>query len=185
MQQIGTDIIVASLKPKREIKTYLKTFHQASSRLVITLSGPESVFRAGLRPAANRENLKLGPPAGRKPAGGPILKLSRLESGRNPAEVRPGNKISGPEALLRNIGHVDFVEFHSLPAGHAKTILCSFFVSCFSFFSISLRLSLSVSLSLSLSLSPSPTFTRRLASPTLQRSPCSDNRVHLATTSDK
>ncbi len=54
------------------------------------------------------------------------MKLSRLESGRNPAEIRPGNKISDPEALLRNIGHVDFVEFQSLPVGHAKSILCSY-----------------------------------------------------------
>ncbi len=35
-----------------------------------------------------------------RPAGGPNLRLSRLESGRN----RPGSPVSGPEALLRSGG---------------------------------------------------------------------------------
>ena len=48
------------------------------------------VFRAGCRPDSSRESIKIGPPAGRRP--------------ENPAEIRPGNPISGPEALLRNIG---------------------------------------------------------------------------------
>ncbi len=49
-----------------------------------------------------------GPPAGRRLAGGPIrpavgpmLRNSRLESGR----IRPGSPASDPEALLRNIGY--------------------------------------------------------------------------------
>ncbi len=70
-------------------------------------------FRAGFRTDSNREAIELGPPAG-----GPILRFSRLESGRNPArqegrfrclpdsipaEIRPGSPISGPEALMRNV----------------------------------------------------------------------------------
>ncbi len=47
------------------------------------------------------EGLKIGTPAGRRPVGGPILRLSRSDSGR----PRPGSPISGPEALLRNIGY--------------------------------------------------------------------------------
>jgi hypothetical protein len=45
----------------------------------------KSNFRGAFRLDSNIENLKIGPPAGRRPAGGPTLKLSRLESGRNPA----------------------------------------------------------------------------------------------------
>jgi hypothetical protein len=42
---------------------------------------------------SNRENIEIGPPAVLRPAGGQILRLSRLESGRNSAQkpdVRPG-----------------------------------------------------------------------------------------------
>ncbi len=42
-------------------------------RLAIVLRGRKSGFRAGFRPDSNRESLKIGPPAGRKPAGGPNL----------------------------------------------------------------------------------------------------------------
>ncbi len=49
------------------------------------LTGRKSGFRAGLRPESYRESFKVGHPAGLRPAGGLILKLSRLESGRNPA----------------------------------------------------------------------------------------------------
>jgi hypothetical protein len=38
-------------------------------------------------------------PAGRRPAGGPILNLPEP----NPAEIQPGSLISGPEYVLRNI----------------------------------------------------------------------------------
>ncbi len=54
-----------------------------------------SGFWAGFRLDSNRESFKLGPPAGRRPAGGPILSLSRLES--NPArkpDFRPGSTIA-------------------------------------------------------------------------------------------
>ncbi len=57
----------------------------------------KSSFRVRFRPGSNRESLKIGPPAGRGPAGGPILRLSRLESGRNPtrkADFRPGSTIN-------------------------------------------------------------------------------------------
>ncbi len=40
-------------------------------------------------------------PIGKAPAGGPILRLPY----QNPAEIRSGGPISGPEALLRNIGY--------------------------------------------------------------------------------
>ncbi len=48
-------------------------------------SGPEIGFRGGFRLDSSRENIKIGSPAGRRPVGGSILKLSR----------RPK---SGPEA---------------------------------------------------------------------------------------
>ncbi len=63
----------------------------------IVLPGRKTNFRASFRPDSNWESLKIGPPAGRRPAGGPILRLSRLESGRNPArkpDSRPGSTIA-------------------------------------------------------------------------------------------
>ncbi len=66
----------------------------------ISLPGRKSGVRAGWK------NLKIGPPAGRRPAGGPILRPSRLESNRNPAHrVRstPSHCISTevPDATIR------------------------------------------------------------------------------------
>ncbi len=43
----------------------------------------KSGFRAGFRPDSCWENINIGSPASLQPAGGPILRLSRLESGRN------------------------------------------------------------------------------------------------------
>ncbi len=43
----------------------------------------KSGFRAGFRPDSSRESFKVGPPAGLRPAGGPILRFSILESNRN------------------------------------------------------------------------------------------------------
>ena len=63
----------------------------------IVLPGRKSGFRAGFRLDSNRESIKIGPPAGRRPAGKPISRLSRLESGRNPArklDFRPGSTIA-------------------------------------------------------------------------------------------
>jgi hypothetical protein len=51
----------------------------------IVLPGRKSVFWAGYQTDSNGESLKLGPPAGRRPAGGLILMLARLESSRHPA----------------------------------------------------------------------------------------------------
>ncbi len=65
----------------------------------IMLPGGNSGFWAGFRPDFNRENFKDGPPAVLRPAGGPILRLSRLR-------LRPGSPISRSEALLRKIGEV-------------------------------------------------------------------------------
>ncbi len=45
----------------------------------------KSGFLAGIRLDSSQENFEIGPPAGRRPAGGPLLGLSRFESGRNPA----------------------------------------------------------------------------------------------------
>ena len=63
---------------------------------MVSLAG-DPAWRAGFRLDSNLDSLKIGPPAGRKPAGGLILKLSRLESGRNPArktDVRAGRTIA-------------------------------------------------------------------------------------------
>ncbi len=60
------------------------------------LPGRKSGFRAGFRLDSNRENLKSCPPAGLRPAGGPISRLSVLDSGRNQDRkpyFRPGSTI--------------------------------------------------------------------------------------------
>ncbi len=62
----------------------------------IVLPSRKAGFRAGFRPDSTQEHRKIGPPAGRRPAGGPILTFSDW----NPAAIPPGNRISGPEALL-------------------------------------------------------------------------------------
>jgi hypothetical protein len=47
------------------------------------LPARKSGVRAGFRSNSERENLKIGPPAGRRFAGVPMLRPCRLESGRN------------------------------------------------------------------------------------------------------
>ncbi len=47
----------------------------------IVLPGRKTGFRAGFRPDSSRESLKLGPAAGLRPAGGPILRLFRNRAG--------------------------------------------------------------------------------------------------------
>ncbi len=42
----------------------------------IVLPGRKSAFRAGFWPDCSRESTEIGPPAGRRPAGGPISVLS-------------------------------------------------------------------------------------------------------------
>ncbi len=64
------------------------------------LPGRKSGFWAGFRPDSRRESIKIGPLAGRRLAGGPILMFSRLDSGRDPARKLD----DPPDALLRNIG---------------------------------------------------------------------------------
>ncbi len=62
-------------------------------RYAVVLPG----LRAGFRLDSNRGSIKIGPPAGRRPAGEPISKLARLESGRKPArkpDFRAGNTIA-------------------------------------------------------------------------------------------
>ncbi len=78
---------------------YLEEWRVVSPTLcyTIVLPGRKSTFRVGCRPGSSRESLKISPPAGRRQAGGPMLKLSRLESGRIPArkpDFRPGNTIA-------------------------------------------------------------------------------------------
>ncbi len=63
----------------------------------IVLPGRKSSFLAGFRLDFSRESFKVTSPAGRRPAGGLILKLSQYESGRNPARkanFRPGSIIA-------------------------------------------------------------------------------------------
>ncbi len=58
------------------------------------LPGRKSAFRAGFGPDCYWEGNEIGPPAGR-----------RANLGVFPAKIRPGRPLSGPEALLRNIGY--------------------------------------------------------------------------------
>ena len=77
-------------KAMKNIKTHTLGY-------AIVLPGRKSGFRAGFRLDSNRENIKIGPPAGLRPAEGPILMFSRLESGRNPArkpDFQPGSSIA-------------------------------------------------------------------------------------------
>ncbi len=67
------------------------------------LPGRKSAFRAGLWPDCYHEKTEIGPPAGRRPAGGPRFRFS---PGSSPAKIRPGSQIYGPEALLCNIEYM-------------------------------------------------------------------------------
>ncbi len=75
----------------------------------IVLPDRKSCFRAGFRPESNREKPQIGPPAGLRPAGGPIWGPSRLASGRNPTR-KPDFR---PEAILRNIEYNNNVQTQS------------------------------------------------------------------------
>ena len=55
-----------------------------------------SEFRASFRLDSDRESFKIGLQTARRPALWRIVKLPR----KNPTETKPGNLISGPEALL-------------------------------------------------------------------------------------
>ncbi len=71
--------------------------HNSASGLEIWLPGWISAGFLSGKP----RNRPSGRPKGGRRAD---LRLSRLESDSNPIEIRPGRQISGPEALLRNIG---------------------------------------------------------------------------------
>ncbi len=60
----------------------------------IVFPGRKSGLPAGFLRDSSRTSFSMGSPAGRRPAGGPILRFYRLESSRN---LGP---ISGPEALV-------------------------------------------------------------------------------------
>jgi hypothetical protein len=60
-------------------------------------SGPEIGLPAAFRPDSSGDSFTMGPPAGFRPAGGPILRFYRLDSGRNLArkpDFRPGSTIA-------------------------------------------------------------------------------------------
>jgi hypothetical protein len=59
---------------------------------------------AGFRSNSSRANNEIGPATGRSPAGGPILRLSRLESGRSTTGPRSPDR--GSEALQSNLNLV-------------------------------------------------------------------------------
>ncbi len=80
-----------------------RTIEQPTLCYAVMLPGWKSDFRGGFEPHSNQENTEIGPPARLRPAGGPMLRLSRLESGRNPArrtDFRLGKPISGPGTLF-------------------------------------------------------------------------------------
>ncbi len=67
------------------------------------LPGQKSGFWARFWQDFNPENLKINPLAGRRPAGGQILKLSRLESRQNLArepDLRPGGTLAADGILI-------------------------------------------------------------------------------------
>ena len=58
-------------------------------------SGRKSAFRAGFRPDCYRENTEIGPPAGRRPAGGPIsVPVAAGQNLARKADFRPGSTIA-------------------------------------------------------------------------------------------
>ncbi len=75
------------LRPPTLIKCLALFWLQNKATLchAIVFPGRRSGFLYGFRSDSCRESLNIGPPAGRRPAGGQILRPYRLESGRNPA----------------------------------------------------------------------------------------------------
>ncbi len=83
----------------------------------IVLPGRKSGFRDGFRPDSIRESLNIGPRAGLQADGGPILRLSRLESGRS------------SEALFCHVPHTPRLILRPLPpswgaAPHFPAVFC-------------------------------------------------------------
>ena len=71
--------------PKALSEPYTNQSNTTTPCYAIVLPGRRSGFQAGSQADYNNKNIKIGPPAGLWPAGGPMSKISRLESGRNPA----------------------------------------------------------------------------------------------------
>ncbi len=86
-----------NLMPNGSISTIALFTKECILCYAIVLPGPKSAFRAGFRPDSLRESLKIGPPAGLRPARGPISSFVLLESDRNPSrktDSRPGSTIA-------------------------------------------------------------------------------------------
>ncbi len=69
----------------------------------LVLPGRKFGFRTGFRPPSSWESPEIGPSGGRRPAGGPFVRIARLESGRNPArkpDLRPGSIIVQHRVLV-------------------------------------------------------------------------------------
>ncbi len=60
--------------------TQLSCRYQHPLCYAILLLGRKSVFRDACRPDSSRGSRKIGPPAGLRPAGGPMLMFSRLDT---------------------------------------------------------------------------------------------------------
>ncbi len=85
-------------------RKYMCMQDACTSCCAIMLPGRKSGFRVGYGPDSNREALKIGPPAGRRPARGPIWRCSRLQSARNLArkfDFRPGSTIAYHRVCVR------------------------------------------------------------------------------------
>ncbi len=80
-----------------QLRCVLSQRHYCTLCYVIVIPARKSAFRTGFWPACYRESTEIGPPAGRRPAGGPISVLSRSQAGHNPvqkADLRPGSTIA-------------------------------------------------------------------------------------------
>jgi hypothetical protein len=87
------DLVILSPERPNSHDTFI---HDMILCYLIVLPG-KSAFRAGFRPDCYQESAEIGPPAGLRPAGGPISVLTRKQSKRNPARkpnFRPGSSIA-------------------------------------------------------------------------------------------
>ncbi len=94
---VASTLTTKQQKLVRAVQTMTATHKTCTLCYAIVLPGRKSGFRAGCRPETSRENIEIGPPVGRRPAGGPISMFSQSESGRNLApkpDFWPGNVIA-------------------------------------------------------------------------------------------